>query len=331
MTEAHAVATSAELLRVATDISRDWARTGLSGGFLARHLDRGDELGFDLHRVLPLASVVKVPIALVVLDRIAGGVLDPGRPVQLHPARRTPGPSGVSLFAHPTTVAVRDLVTLALTISDNAATDALLDLVSPAEVTAQLAAWGHRGLVVRHRIQELHDTVAGLPSTTSAYLMELAILGTAPGGGHPIEQLDPARANAGDAAGLADLLADVWPSGRRPRATAELRSALGHQLTRHRFAGELVSDLTTLRGKTGTFLNLRHEAGVCETAYGDRVVIVALTASSVSAVEQPEADAALGAATRAAVEALTTGRLVRGEESLGCQDKLTSASVRPHI
>lgn len=316
MTEAHAVATSAELLRVATDISRDWARTGLSGGFLARHLDSGDELGFDLHRVLPLASVVKVPIALVVLDRIARGVLDPGRPVQLHPARRTPGPSGVSLFAHPTTVAVRDLVTLALTISDNAATDALLDLVSPAEVTEQLAAWGHRGLVVRHRIQELHDTVAGLPSTTSAYLMDLAILGTAPGGGHPIEQLDPARANAGDAAGLADLLADVWADRvADPRATAELRSALGHQLTRHRFAGELVSDLTTLRSKTGTFLNLRHEAGVCETAYGDRVVIVALTASSVSAVDQPEADAALGAAARAAVEALTTGRLERGEES----------------
>ena len=150
--------------------------------------------------------------------------------------------------------------------------------------------------------------------------MELAIRGTAPGGGHPIEQLDPARANAGDAAGLADLLADVWADRvADPRATAELRSALGHQLTRHRFAGELVSDLTTLRSKTGTFLNLRHEAGVCETAYGDRVVIVALTASSVNAVEQPEADAAIGAAARAAVEALTAGRLVRVDPLLSRQ------------
>jgi hypothetical protein len=49
---------------------------------------------------------------------------------------------------------------------------------------------------------------------------------------------------------------------------------------------------------------------VCETAYGDRVVVVALTQSSVNAVEQPEADAAIGAAARAAVEALTAESLV---------------------
>jgi beta-lactamase class A len=186
MTDTEVVGTSAELLRVAGDIRRDWAHSGLSGGFVARHLDRGDGLGFEPHRVLPLASLVKVPIALVVLDRIARGVLDPGHPVQLDPTRRTPGPSGVSLFCHPATVAVRDLVTLALSVSDNAAADALLELVPPAEVTAQLSAWGHHGLVVRHPIKELHDTVASLPNTTSAYLMELAIRGATPGGGHPI-------------------------------------------------------------------------------------------------------------------------------------------------
>lgn len=313
MTGAAVAGTSAELVRVAADIARDWRRSGLTGGFLARHLASGSELGFDVHHVLPLASVVKVPIALVVLDRIARGVLDPARPVELDPAHRTPGPSGLSLFTHPATVAVRDLVTLSLSVSDNAATDALLGLVTPAEITEQLATWGHRGLVVRHRIKELHDTVASLPDATAAYLMELAIRGGTPGGGHPIAQLDPARANAGDAAGLAALLADVWADRiADPRATAELRGALGHQLTRHRFAGELVSDLTTLRSKTGTFLHLRHEAGVCRTADGDSVVVVALTTSSVNAAEQPEADAAIGAAARAAVEGLVDDRYLSG-------------------
>lgn len=313
MTGAAVAGTSAELVRVAADIARDWRRSGLTGGFLARHLASGSELGFDVHRVLPLASVVKVPIALVVLDRISRGVLDPGCAVELDPVLRTPGPSGLSLFTHPATVAVRDLVTLSLSVSDNAATDALLGLVTPAEITEQLATWGHRGLVVRHRIKELHDTVASLPDATAAYLMELAIRGGTPGGGHPIAQLDPARANAGDAAGLAALLADVWADRiADPRATAELRGALGHQLTRHRFAGELVSDLTTLRSKTGTFLHLRHEAGVCRTADGDSVVVVALTTSSVNAAEQPEADAAIGAAARAAVEALVDDRYLSG-------------------
>ncbi|GAA3700655.1 serine hydrolase [Microlunatus aurantiacus] len=314
MTGAAVAGTSGALVRVAADIAQDWRRSGLAGGFVARHLDSGSELGFDVHRVLPLASVVKVPIALVVLDRISRGVLDPGCAVELDPVLRTPGPSGLSLFAHPATVAVRDLVTMSLSVSDNAATDALLGLVTPTEVTEQLAAWGHRGLVVRHRIKELHDTVASLPEASSAYLMELAIRGGTPGGGHPIAQLDPARANAGDAAGLAALLADVWTDRiADPRATAELRVALGHQLTRHRFAGELVSDLTTLRSKTGTFLHLRHEAGVCQTSDGDRVVVVALTTSSVNAAEQPEADAAIGAAARAAVEALVDDRYLSGQ------------------
>lgn len=314
MTGTGVVASSADLLRTAGDIAQDWTRSGLSGGFLARHLESGAEVGFEVHRVLPLASVVKVPIALVVLDRIARGDLDPGRPVHLDPTRRTPGPSGLSLFTQPATVAVRDLVTLSLSVSDNAATDALLGLVSPAEITEQLAAWGHRGLVVRHRIQELHDAVASLPSATSAYLMELAIRGATPGGGHPIAQLDPARANAGDAAGLVALLGEVWTDRvADPRATAELRAALGHQLTRHRFGGELVSDLTTLRSKTGTFLHLRHEAGVCQTADGERVVLVALTTSSVNATEQPEADAAIGAAARSAVEALMGEPVLSGQ------------------
>ena len=93
MTGAAVSGASGALVRVAADIAQDWRRSGLAGGFVARHLDSGSELGFDVHRVLPLASVVKVPIALVVLDRIARGVLDPGCAVELDPVLRTPVPA----------------------------------------------------------------------------------------------------------------------------------------------------------------------------------------------------------------------------------------------
>lgn len=123
------VGTTGALLEVAADIQLDWSRTGLQGGFLARNLADGAQLGFDIDRPLPLASVVKVPQALVLLDRIDQGDLDPGQRMLIDPEERTPGPAGLSLFTHPSTVAVGDLITLALSISDNAAADALFRLV----------------------------------------------------------------------------------------------------------------------------------------------------------------------------------------------------------
>ena len=65
-----------------------------------------------------------------------------------------------------------------------------------------------------------------------------------------------------------------------------------------------MSDDVTLASKTGTFLDLRHEAGVVELAGGDRFAVVALTRSEVPATEQLEADFAIGHAARVCVDAL---------------------------
>jgi len=81
------VAGDGALLEVAETIAADWAALGMRGSFLARRLDTGDQLGFDVETPVPLASVVKVPLALVVLDRIAAG-----RPARRGAARdRGPG------------------------------------------------------------------------------------------------------------------------------------------------------------------------------------------------------------------------------------------------
>ncbi|SDD97304.1 serine hydrolase [Auraticoccus monumenti] len=291
---------------VAADVEQEWRRAGLSGGFLARHLQTSEQLGFGVDRVLPLASVVKVPLALVVLDEIASGRLDGAQQVRLDPAERTPGPTGLSVFAHPSSVAVEDLVTMSLAVSDNAATDALLALVPPDVVTTRLRRWGWHDLTVRHPLHELYTALGRLPERTRSDLRELAVSASTQGGGHVLPQLDVAHANAGSAGALVELLAAVW--GDRvgaPGVAARLRGAMGHQLVSPRLGVELASDLTTLRSKTGSFLNLRHEIGVVTTAEGDQVAIAALAVSSVPAEQQPEADATIGAGARMAVEALT--------------------------
>ncbi len=283
------------------EIERDWAAAGLHGSLLARHLATGEEIGFDTALSWPLASVVKLPVALVVLDAFDRGDLDPAEPFDVDPAATTRGPTGLSLFRHPSRIAAEDLVQLSLAVSDNAATDVLLARIGLDDVNDRLARLGCHGIVVRHPMRALHGAHEGVADVGLA----LAATGRTPGGGHLLAELDPHRANVGTARALADLLARVWSDEvATPAVCARLRQALGHQPTRHRFAVELVSDDVTLASKTGTFLDLRHEAGVVTLPDDERVAVVALTRSELPATEHLEADFAIGHAARLCVDAL---------------------------
>lgn len=281
------------------EIERDWAAIGLQGSLLARNLASGVQLGFGAGQVWPLASVIKLPLALVVYDAFERGDLDPAEAFEVSPDHATSGPTGLALFRHPSRMAAEDLVQLSLAVSDNAATDLLLDRIGIGEVNRRLAGLGCREIVVRHQMRAIY----GASGAVSEVGLGLAATGRTPDG-HLLEELDPNRANAGTARALLDLLDRVWSDRvSSPAACARLRNALGRQLTMHRLAVELASDNVRIRSKTGTFLDLRHEAGVVEIGE-DRIAVVALTRSSVPAAVQLEADFAIGHAARLAVEAL---------------------------
>lgn len=296
---------NADALDVAHAIRADWAARGLHGAFWARNIDTGEELGFDPDDAYPLTSVVKLPLALVALDRIAAGQLAADQPVQLSPTTATPGPTGLSGFRHPCTVAVEDLVQLMLSVSDNAAADALFALVPPSDVAHTLRGWSCDGIVVRHPVRRLYDTIALVAPGDPALALELAICATTDGGGHAFHALDVASANTGTARALVRLVERIWTDQISvPGATARLRDLLGGQVARHRMASEVASDSTRISSKTGTFLNQRHEVGMIENTSGDRVAVAALTASTVNAHLQPEADFAIGYAARRAYDVL---------------------------
>ncbi|MGW9307371.1 serine hydrolase [Saccharomonospora azurea] len=298
------VATSAELLAVAESLAEHWAAVGALGHLLARNLDTGEELGFDTGTPVPLASVVKVPLALVVLDEIAHGRLDAALPVTIVPEHRSVGPTGVSAFRHPATLAVGDLLHQTLTVSDNASADALLDLVGVAAVDERLRQWGCSGIRVRHRLHRMYECAAGVAGDDFGLALELAIRDDATRH-YSIETLDPAHGNVGTATALVDLLQRVWLDLiAHPSATAELRRLMGLQVFTHRLSSDLRADTVKVSGKTGTFLHLRHEIGVVEADSGDRVAVAALTRSHRRASTAHDIDLAIGAAARTAFESL---------------------------
>lgn len=276
-------------------------RAGLRGSFLVRDLHTGDELGIEPDLEYPLASVVKLPLAIATLEAIRRGELTGSQQVLLRPGDvASCGPVGVPRFRHPVRIAVDDLLYLSMCLSDNAAANALFTLVPPERVAAELRALGLDGIAVRHTISALTDTPAARLARSEGHLAHSLAIGEGTAGrGHRVPQLDTTRANAGSARACVDVLAEVW----RPRAldgqvAARVRELLAGNVLRHRLAPDFVSDASTWSSKTGTMLNLRHEVGVVEHADGDAFAVAALTESRVRASQQPAAEAVMGSVAR---------------------------------
>jgi beta-lactamase class A len=112
----------------------------------------GDELAVA-------ASVFKVAVALEVFTQAAAGRLDPRERVRVSPGRATPGPTGLSVFADEAEMSVRDLALMMMTISDNAATDILIDLAGLDAIRATLGSLGLRATVIPGRERDELDSI----------------------------------------------------------------------------------------------------------------------------------------------------------------------------
>ena len=273
-----------ERKKVVEAVGAELESAGLRARIIARDLGSNAEVALSPDGALPLASLVKVPIALAVLNRIKAGELAADEQIRVDPAvNSTASPIGAARFRHPARIAVEDLLTLAVCFSDNTAADALLDLVPAREVQRDLDELGLRGIDVRHRLDALVSTPLESLDRSEAHLAyDLARTRPPHGDGHRIWQLDVSRANSGTARGLMDLLSELWRPGRvDPGSAARLR------------------DSAQWSSKTGTLLHLRHEIGVVDHADGQSIAVVVLSESSNPAAVQPAAEAALGAAASA--------------------------------
>lgn len=283
---------------------------GLRGSFLVRDLDSGEEIGIEPDLEFSTASLVKVPLAMAVLERIRRGELDGAEPVVLTPGvDAVPGPTGISRFRHPVRAAVEDLLYMSMAVSDNAASEALFAFAPPAQVAELLKGLGLSGVTIRNTLRDMRDTPETHLARSDGHLAQrLAIEAGTQGRGHSVPQLDVTRASAGSARAYADLLQELW----RPRAlpewtAARVRDLMGANLMRQRLTPDFASDATVWSSKTGTLLNLRHEIGVVEHDGGGTYAVAALTESRVAAIVQPEAEALMGGVARRLRDRLRAG------------------------
>ena len=289
-------------MSVEADLAEIFAAADASGFVHAREVDGDREVGLRPDEPVVLASTFKVPVALELFARAAEGDLDLEERVHVPVEGRAPGPTGISAMSGPVELTLADLALSMISVSDNAATDVVCDLVGLDRVQERLDRLGLGQVRIPHDCRGIFATMyedaaaAGRPAE-ALYEGDPTLLST-------LRALDPARTNSGTPRAMTELLRLVWRDEAGPAvACARVRGVMAQQVWPHRLTAGFPADVT-LAGKTGTLPSAHNEVAVVTYPDGARYAVAVFTRSHRYELRQPQLDRAIGLAGRTAVEAL---------------------------
>lgn len=221
-----------------------FAEAGCQGWLCVAEVDGDGEVAAGADEPVVAASVFKVAVALEVFTQVDAGQLDPSERVRVPPADRTPGPTGLSVFADEAEISIRDLAMLMLTISDNTATDLLIDRVGLDSIHATLAGLGLTHTVIPGPLRDELDSVGRDAGFAGWADLERAAATLPPDELRAVERLirqgqalDPQRGIRTTAREMATLLRLIWRDEAGPAAAcAQVRQLMSQQVTRQRLA-----------------------------------------------------------------------------------------------
>jgi len=130
----------------------------------------------EADRIFTAASVVKIPLVMALYADAAEGRLSLDERLPL--GDPVEGSGVLRLVPGLRELPVRDLAALAIAVSDNAATNVLLDRLGPGRIAARLAEWGIHRSRFQRRMFDLEAKARGLenlmtPRETALLLLRL--------------------------------------------------------------------------------------------------------------------------------------------------------------
>ncbi|MCS0603455.1 class A beta-lactamase-related serine hydrolase [Streptomyces sp. LP11] len=297
MTPARAVDEAAAALRAVFDAA------GVAGFLHARDIDTGREVGFRPDEPVIVASIRKLPVAVAYARQAASGALDRAARHTVTAANREGGGIGTDSFLHDVTLSTRDLAFFMLSLSDNAATDKLMEILGTDLVRTVARELGCPRVPVG-RYRDLWDPVweelgldldgdldAQLDAVDEDRIRNLAML-------------DPARSASSTPREITTALTAIWQDRAGPaEACAEVRDLMGHQLSQHRLVSGF-GDEVRVAAKNGALWGVRNEAAVVEYPDGGRYAVAVFLRTRTLTGRDPAADDAIGRAARTAVDRL---------------------------
>ena len=254
------------------------------------HLQSGRSVHVNGARAFPLASVMKVPVAVHILKLVDEGTLSLSQTVTLTEADIYPemgGPMDNHLSAG-SAINVRDLLHMMITVSDNNATDILVKLGGGTEaVTQRMQQMGINDVRVDRYIWELLANYYGHPASQQQPIDGAGYAALANTSRPPAlrrQHMDAWNADprdTGSTAAIATLLQRAW-QGRllSESSTAVLKTIMGQTRTgAGRLRGVLPPN-TPVAHKTGTVGDVINDVGVISLPDGKGEVVVAVLMES---------------------------------------------------
>jgi beta-lactamase class A len=240
-------------------------------GFSALHVQSGASIAINPDALFPTASTFKVPVMVEVFRQAEQGrfAMTERKPMPL--AQRSIGSGVMQQLSEGTALTIRDLVMLMIIISDNTATQMLLDLVGAANVTATMRALGLANIHVVLSLPQLFAHAYHLPLDPPPDYDTMKILtrdramdyGSLSFAASP----ENTTSSAMDMARLLQLIFE-----RRAASTEsceDMLTILKAQQLRARVPRFL--PVASVGNKTGTFRGIRNDTGLILRGDGDTI------------------------------------------------------------
>jgi beta-lactamase class A len=266
----------AEIQQVVQDIP-------VTFGVAIKYLESGEEVLLNHERTYQLASVFKIPVLVTAMQRIDAGHLRLNDRIELKDAHKTM-PSGILAYLRaglrPT---VKDLLTLMIIISDNTATDMVLDLVGgPAVVNASLRELGftEAELNITASVHDLFEDVYG---TSECLLTRSEIVSALKETGVNLQGAvfrSDSSVNVATPQAINRLNEMLFLGQVASREACDIAlDILLHQTLVDRLPSQLPPDAegAKVAHKTGTFYGVRNDSGIIYAGEEMHVAITVLT------------------------------------------------------
>ena len=219
--------------------------TGSEHGVAIRRIGDVGSWERNSGRRFPAASTIKLAILVATARAIDAGAVSPEAIVPVRPESRVPGSGVVTWLRDDLPLTTGDLAYLMIAISDNTASNALIDLVGNDAIDATISALGLTATELNRRF-----------------------IGRLPQPGEPD--------NWTSAADLVTLLAAIAAdSAASPKRCRWMRDLLALQQHRDRLPRSLPATVT-FAGKSGSLPGIVHDAGLL-TGRGGTVAVAVLT------------------------------------------------------
>jgi len=240
----------AQLARLRPQLERRIAQHKGDVGFALIDLATGEKLSIRGEEQFPSASMIKLPILIELFHQIQKGPLKLSDPITMLAADQRPGSGVLQFLSTPHQLTVGDAATLMIILSDNTATNLVLDKVGIRNVNRRLDSLG----------------------ITSTRLFAKVFMGSAT----TVDTAGTRRWGLGvtTASDLAELLARMYRGQMvSDSASKQMIEILKDNFDDDRIARYLPAD-ASLANKTGSLDDVRHDCGIVFSKQKDYVLCV---------------------------------------------------------